>query len=423
MQTRAGSHTLYTSEVPGGKGKSYGGVTQAVGTGLMATYYETSAFGTPRQAQDCIVPSSIYFTARCDTSNIDFSTVNLLTPGSLVSDGIFSLRWTGLVRAPQSSSFTFQALIGSSTVFDERVKLWVDNSLLIDQWSSIATTTPSSIVPSLSVDQLYDIQVEYKNVVGGATDGSRLTLQWAYGVLALATIPSSKLYPAHVVGGQALRVNVNPNVAYARECEVYGQGLTVATAGLQATFAIQAKDAYNNIRGTGGDLFIVRAFSDGCQVISNAVENKPICQPYGPAIPTCGNSGDPFCPSATNPAPEMNDGGDDDGKSYASVVGAFGVSRKIGGDFRTDPIPSICLNCPRIIRGDVIDNGDSTYTASFTGTQKGRYTVVTSLVNSGGLIATYYDDTPVNSANQYSFSTGVRESLFPPSNLVVYFLC
>jgi hypothetical protein len=81
---------------------------------------------------------------------------------------------------------------------------------------------------------------------------------------------------------------------------------------VQATFAIQSKDAYNNARGVGGDLFIVRAFSDGCQVTSNTGGDlKQTCQPYGPAVRTCGvgvdTTGD-ICPASTNPAPEMNDG-------------------------------------------------------------------------------------------------------------------
>jgi len=416
VQTRAGSHTLYASELPGGRGKSYGGATQAVGTGLMATYYETSSFGTPRNSYDCILPGSQYYTAKCDTSNMDWSTSDMLTPGSLMADGIFSARWTGLIRSPVASAVTFQAVLGANGYQDERVKLWIDNSLLIDQWSSLATQVlPSNIieatyVPTLILDQLYDIKVEYKNVVGGATDGSKLTMRWNYANNGFATIPSGKLYPAHALGGQALRVRVNPNVAFARECEVHGQGLTVATAGLQATFAIQAKDAYNNIRGTGGDLFIVRAFSDGCQVLSNSLDTKSTCQPYGPAIATCGLASDSVCPSSRNPAPELNDGGDDDGLNSATLGGAGenGRSRKVGGQFRPDVGPSLCVNCPRIIRADVVDNGDSTYTASFTGTQKGRYTVVTSLVNAGGLTATYYDNTPVSSGN-YDFSTSAVE--------------
>jgi hypothetical protein len=53
------------------------------------------------------------------------------------------------------------------------------------------------------------------------------------------------------------------------------------------------------------------------------------------------------------------------------------------------PHAMACPNCPRIVRADVIDNGDSTYSASFTATRKGQYSVVTSLVNSGGVVATY----------------------------------
>jgi hypothetical protein len=324
-----------------------------------------------------------------------------------------------LIRIPVATSLTFQTNIGSSIV-DERVKLWIDNSLLIDQWSSLATTTPSSILPSnlMVADQLYDISVEYKNVVGGAADGSSLSLKWLHSGSGVPTsIPSQCLYPSHPMGGQSLRVRLNPNIAFARECEVFGQGLTVATAGLQATFGIQAKDAYNNIRGTGGDLFVVRAFSDGCQMLSNSVENKATCQPYGPAIGTCGNVADPLCPARTNPAPELNDGGDDNGHASISAVGAFGVSRKMGGAYRTDVSAAKCLNCPRIIRADVVDNGDSTYTASFTGTQKGRYTVVTSLVNSGGLVGTYYDISPVNSASYYDFSTSVSKSIYRSSRV------
>ena len=163
--------------------------------------------------------------------------------------------------------------------------------------------------------QLYDIKVEYKNVVGGPTDGSGDVL-----------VPSDSSYVNHLVEGIASRITVLPNVAFHRECEVYGDGLTIATAGVQATFAIQSKDAYNNLRGVGGD-----------------------------------------------PAPQMNDGGDGDGMKWAGAL-----SVEDGGKVRID-VEGACPTCPRLIRANVVDNQDSTYTAYFTGTQKGRYTVVTSL--------------------------------------------
>lgn len=402
IQTRAGSHTLVVSEVPGGRGTSY---LAAAGTGLMATYYETSSFGTPRNARDCRLVKTgspqPYDTSSCDTAAATVATTGLLTPASLIADGIFSVRWAGLVRMPSSfTSLTFNALVGKAGVVDERVKLWVDNSLVIDQWTSLAATSASAVVSTSylpTASSLYDIKVEYKNVVGGVSDDSNLNIRWETNAAAVVTIASSSLYPHHAVSGQPLRVRVNPNVAFHRECEVYGNGLTLATAGVQATFAIQSKDAYNNKRGTGGDLFVVRAFSDGCQVYSNAVlePKQHTCQPYGPSIPTCGIASDTVCPASSNPPPETNDGGDDDGDWSAGVQ-----SRKAGNSMATDYAASLCPTCPRIVRADVVDNGDGTYKATLTGTQKGRYTVVTSLVNPGGLAATFYGSAATFAGNQ-----------------------
>ena len=70
--------------------------------------------------------------------------------------------------------------------------------------------------------------------------------------------------------------------------------------------------------------------------------------------------------------------------------------------------PLYCPQCPRIIRADVVDNGDSTYSAVFTGTRKGQYTVVTSLVSAGGLTSTYYND--LDSTVSLNFGEGYPQS-------------
>ncbi len=72
-----------------------------------------------------------------------------------------------------------------------------------------------------------------------------------------------------------------------------------------------------------------------------------------------------------------------------------------------------CPNCPRIVRADVIDNGDSTYSASFTATRKGQYSVVTSLVNSGGVVATYYDTLSTTTVNDFSAGNPVSSLVTP----------
>ena len=280
IQTRAGSHTILTSEVAYGQYDTVASAptfATAAGTGLLATYYETPDFGNARNSYDCqmgrtcgnaISPSC----GPCLTTNVDFSTTGLLGPYSLTADGSFSARWTGMIRAPYDAaatvtSTTFSAVVGS-TSFDERIKLWVDNSLIIDQWSSFATSTPTAVRYWLNPNQLYDIKVEYKNVLAGTADGSTFRLKWAYGTQAAATIPSNKLFSAHLISANPTRVTINPNVAFAPACEVHGLGLTLSTAGMQASFLIQSKDAYLNLRGIGGDLFVVRAFSDGCQTLS-----------------------------------------------------------------------------------------------------------------------------------------------------------
>jgi len=264
VQTRAGSHTIAAHEVAYDLYDGSKSFAAVVGTGLMATYYETPSFGTPRNAYDCQQGRTL-----CNTHNVDFSTGGLNAPFSLIADGSFSARFSGMIRAPDTTArVVLSTAVGSASVKDERVKLWVDNSLLIDEWSSLSSTAPSAARIDFEANQFYDIKIEYKNVVAGATDGSRLKLTAAWNNQAPAPVPATLLYSSHTISGTFKRVRVNPAVAFAPSCEVHGLGLTLSTAGIQATFLIQSKDAYNNRRGIGGDLFVVRAFSDGCQTLN-----------------------------------------------------------------------------------------------------------------------------------------------------------
>ena len=181
VQTRAGSHTIAAHEVAY---KDYDGTDSfatTVGAGLMATYYETDAFGTPRNAYDCQAGRGGCTAGSGATGTVTITTSGLVTPASLIADGIFSVRWAGMVRAPGTTQMvTFRAKVGSSTAKDERVKLWVDNSLIIDQWASLAATVADAARQQLTPNQLYDIKVEYKNVVAGSADGSQLSLMAAW---------------------------------------------------------------------------------------------------------------------------------------------------------------------------------------------------------------------------------------------------
>lgn len=57
----------------------------------------------------------------------------------------WAARWTGLVLPSESEVYTFYAGGDvTSSAKNERIKLWVDNSLIIQQWSSLATTSAPS---------------------------------------------------------------------------------------------------------------------------------------------------------------------------------------------------------------------------------------------------------------------------------------
>ncbi|SFV27039.1 PA14 domain-containing protein [Thermoflavifilum thermophilum] len=97
---------------------------------------------------------------------------------------LFSVRWTGQVLAPVTGSYTF------STVSDDGVRLWVNSSLLIDNWTDHPPTTNTSNPISLTAGQKYDIVLEYYENQGGAV----VKLQWSYPGQSTQIIPQSQLF-------------------------------------------------------------------------------------------------------------------------------------------------------------------------------------------------------------------------------------
>jgi hypothetical protein len=72
----------------------------------------------------------------------------------------FSVRWEGYIRAPVSGSYRFQ------TVSDDGVRLWVNGSLVIDNWTDHAVTTDTSGAVELAAGGIYPVRLEfYENLV------------------------------------------------------------------------------------------------------------------------------------------------------------------------------------------------------------------------------------------------------------------
>ena len=226
--------------------------------------------------------------------------------------------------------FTFEASIAET---DERVKLWVDHSLIIDRWETYdyLSATVFSATIGLMRPNYYEVKFEYKQYAGSL---AKAVLKWDCGILGTACrtktiVPSSNLFRMRqAVNSPFPPFTVYPAPTCAAQSSINGMGLSSSTAGVQQALTIQAVDEYGNERHIGGDNFVVRAI------------------PF--------NTWDSMQP--------------------------FGTNRRLQD----------CTGCPRTIYGAVSDNGDASYVATFNGTKRGAYKVLASLALNGGLFATYY---------------------------------
>lgn len=143
----------------------------SMGTGLNGEYFAT---------QDLTQRKSI----RLDPT-VDFDwKENSPVPGVIPEDR-FSVRWTGWVEAPVTGWYQFY------TDSDDGVRLWVNNQLLIDNWTEHSVTEDSRYI-SLFAERKYDIRLEFYEHRGGGV----IRLSWSLpGSSAKVVIPQHRLYP------------------------------------------------------------------------------------------------------------------------------------------------------------------------------------------------------------------------------------
>jgi hypothetical protein len=81
-----------------------------------------------------------------------------------VADGQFSVRWSGFVLPSRQDEYTFYAALAGGAGTSERVRLWVDDTLLIDQWGSLgaAAGEPSGTISFPVPNDYYNVQMDYK---------------------------------------------------------------------------------------------------------------------------------------------------------------------------------------------------------------------------------------------------------------------
>jgi hypothetical protein len=118
--------------------------------GLVATYYSMDNLTKPVSAR---IISSVDFSSAYGLGKI----------GSLPSNEFASLRWSGFLQLPNSETYTFFAAVSD---IDERARLWVDNTLIVDMWSSLSGTEGSGTIGLWMAQEYYAIEIEYKQETG-----------------------------------------------------------------------------------------------------------------------------------------------------------------------------------------------------------------------------------------------------------------
>jgi endoglucanase len=143
------------------------------GTGLTGTYYQGTALaGAPLLTQT--------------DPTIDFNWAGGSPAPGVVPADQFSVRWEGEVEARSDELYTFYV------THDDGARLWVNDQLIIDNWTDHAAIEDSGSIP-LQLGQRYSIRLEFYEAGGDAT----ASLSWSTPAgLAKQIIPQTQLYPA-----------------------------------------------------------------------------------------------------------------------------------------------------------------------------------------------------------------------------------
>ena len=155
------SGVIQDSELPGS--------STALGNGLRGYYYTN-------------IDMTVLAAVR-DDSTVNIPDVQTSLPAALLpyKTNEISVRWLGQVLTTVSGTYAFV------TKCDDGCRLWVNGSLLIDDWTTHGATARTNTI-SLIGNTRYDIVMEYFN----GTDGGSATLSW---------IPPTDLVPSLIPTG------------------------------------------------------------------------------------------------------------------------------------------------------------------------------------------------------------------------------
>ena len=153
------------------------------GTGLLGLYYTNSS--TNYSSTNNFNPANL-ITNRVDPA-INFIWTSNSSPN--LSNGTYSVRWTGQVQPQFSETFMF------GVRSDDGCRLWVNDQLLIDKWVSQSVKDWTNSI-ALQAGTRYDIRLEYLQTGSAA----QAHLYWYSPSQPSNIISSACLYPTNYAG-------------------------------------------------------------------------------------------------------------------------------------------------------------------------------------------------------------------------------
>jgi hypothetical protein len=204
--------------------------------GLVATFYDGSG-RTPKGILQMTTSLNLPRNGGLNTYAFTFSDT-------------FGIKWTGVIRIASAGMYTFAITVNHK---NEKVRLWVDNQETINSdTSNTNSTTISNTFFFVKQEEIHDVLLDYTSYELSA---HKVELTWAYGGSGFAAIPSDRMFWNYHVSGSPFTVIVKPSVVCATVSTIRQMAISLATAGVVASFTLQALDEFNNLKETGGDAF------------------------------------------------------------------------------------------------------------------------------------------------------------------------
>jgi autotransporter-associated beta strand protein len=200
------------------------GSSTATGHGLRGYYYDNLDFTALKAVRD---DATVNFS--------DLTSAAQLPAAIYPNTNQVSVRWLGQVLTTTNGTYTF------TTTCDDGSRLWVNGTLIVDNWILQGATAKSGTV-TLAADTRYDIVMEFFNNAGG----SSAKLSWTPpGDTTSVTIPTEYLFlpgPGALVKSGPDQLTLNTVNTYSGGTTVNAGTLDVSTDGALGTGNVAVAD-------------------------------------------------------------------------------------------------------------------------------------------------------------------------------------